>query len=138
MLDAITKTLIGFGIYAITVFVYTLIGYQTNLNIFNMKWDWKKWANGLVKYLLYGIEGVLMTICAYLLVVELPDWGINATNVEQISVNVIWALTASASVAMLAKCIRKWATNIGLTDDMILAIQKSSIENDNEIVLNLN
>ena len=138
MLDAITKTLIGFGVYAITVLVYTLIGYQTNLNIFNMKWNWKKWANGVVKYLLFGIEGVLMTICAYLLVVKLPDWGINASNVEQISVNVIWALTASASVAMLVKCIRKWATSIGLTDEMILAIQKSAIDNEGEIVLNLN
>lgn len=138
MLDAITKTLIGFGIYAITVLVYTLIGYQTNLNIFNMKWDWKKWANGLGKYLLFGLEGVLMTICAYLLVVQMPNWGINATNVEQISVNVIWTLTASASVAMLVKCIRKWATSIGLTDEMILAIQKSAIDNEGEIVLNLN
>lgn len=141
MLDAIQKTLIGFGIYAILVLVYTLIGYQTNLNIWAVKWDWKKWANGLVKYLLYGVEGVLMTMCAYLLVVKMPDWGIQASNVEQISVNVIWAITASASVAMLAKCIRKWATSIGLTDEMILQLQQSAIDNtddDHVIELNLN
>lgn len=140
MLEAIQKTLIGFGIYAILVFVYSLIGYQTNLNIWAMKWDWKKWLNGVVKYMLYGIEGVLMTLCAYLLTVKLPDWGINAQNVEQISVNVIWALTASASVLMLTKCVRKWATGLGLSDEMILAIQKSAIDNAEEhtIVLNLN
>lgn len=140
MLDAVQKTLIGFGIYAILVLVYTLIGYQTNLNIWAMRWDWKKWLNGVVKYLLYGVEGVLMTMCAYLLVVKMPDWGIQATNVEQISVNVIWAITASASVAMLSKCIRKWATSIGLTDEMILQLQQSAIDNaeDHTIVLNLN
>lgn len=140
MSDAITKTLIGFGIYAILVFVYTLIGYQTNLNIWAMKWDWKKWLNGVVKYTLYGVEGVLLTICAYLLVVKMPDWGIDAQNVEQISVNVIWAITISASVAMFTKCIRKWATGLGLSDEMILAIQQSAIDNAEEhtVVLNLN
>lgn len=138
MLEVINKTLIGFAIYAILVFVYTLISYQANLNIFEMKWDFKKWINGIVRYGLYGIEGVLITMCAYILIVKLPDWGINALNVEQISTNVIWGITASASVAMLSKCIAKWGALLGLTDEMITKLQQSAIDNQQSHTIELN
>lgn len=139
MFDIIKTALIDFGIYSLFVVIYTLVGAYQNINIWAMKWDWKLWLNGLVKYIVLGAAILGSAVGSYLLLAQANAQGIEITNANAIAPKVILGLVILGSGALLVKIIAKLATKIGVTDEQLKTLQTQAVNQDisKPLVLNL-
>lgn len=139
MIDIIKTALIDFSIYGLFVLIYTLVGAYQNINIWDMKWDWKLWLNGLVKYLTLGSIVLGSAVGSYLLLAQASAQGIEITNANAIAPKAIMVLVMLGSGAILVKIIAKLATRLGISEDTLKAIQTQAVNQDagKPMILNL-
>lgn len=142
MADIIKNTLLGLGIYAIFVLVYTLVSAYQNINIWSMKWDWKKFLNGLAKWLLLGVAVLATASGSFMLLNLAKENGIAIANADAIAPQVIVGVVILASAGILVKIIAKLSTTIGLTEEQLktlqqLYIEKAETEGQENIVVEL-
>jgi len=139
MWEVIITSLIDFAIYSWFVILYTVVGGYQNINIFGMKWDWKIWLNGLVKWLGLGFVVVGTATGASILISQASAQGVELSNVQAIAPRVIFGIMLLASAYVVAKIMKKLATTVGLTDEQLQKIQETSVNTDTDkpMVLNL-
>lgn len=130
MTNIILNALIDFAIFSGSVLLYTLVGAYQNIDIWKMKWNWKIWLNGLVKYLALGAVIVGLSAEVFLLLDRANAQNINIVNAQAIAPPVILAIVLLASAGMIAKTIAKLSTGLGLTDEQIKQIQALSYKTD--------
>lgn len=122
------QALVAFAIYAAVVLAYTLLGAWKNINIWQTKWSWKTWLNGVAQYAVLGVAVLTVLISAYLIVIVAPDWGVQLQNAEQVSTRVIFGIIAAGILGMLLKCVGKIAEITGTSKEVVQSLQKSAIE----------
>lgn len=139
MYEVIKSAVIDFGIYGLFVLIYTLVGAYQNINIWGNKFDWKRYANGLVKYLALGAALVATTFGAYILLDQATKQGIELVNAQALAPRVILGVVILASAGMLVKIVTKLGTTLGLTDEQLKALQTKSVNtpDDKPLVLNV-
>lgn len=139
MQEVIITALTDFALYSLFVLIYTLIGAYQNINIWGMTWDWKKYVNGLVKYLVLGASVVGSAVGAFLLLAQAEAQGVELVNVQAVAPRVIFGVVLVASAVMLGKIVTKLATALGVSDEKLKQIQEQSVNTnpDAPLVLNL-
>jgi hypothetical protein len=139
MWDVIITSLIDFAIYSWFVLLYAVVGGYQNTNVFGMKWDWKVWVNGIIKWAGLGFVVVGTATGASILISQATVQGIELTNVQAIAPRVIFGIMLLASGYMVAKIIAKLSTKVGLTDEQLKKIQETSVNTDADkpLILNL-
>ena len=130
MYDVIIKALTDFGIYGLFVLIYTLIGTYQNINVFGHTFDWKRYVNGLVKYLALGGALVATVVGSFILLDQAAKQGVDIVNAQAVAPRVIFGVVLLASAGMLAKIIAKLTTTFGLTDEQLKALQTKSVNTD--------
>ena len=140
MFEIIKTALIDFSIYGLFVLIYTLVGAYQNINIWGMKFEWKLWLNGIVKYMALGAAVLGSVIGSYLLIAQANAQGIELVNAQAIAPRVIFSTVLLGSAAILVKIIAKLATKIGVSDETLKYIQTQSVNTDTDkpLILNLN
>lgn len=126
MYEILTTALTDFALYSLFVLLYTLVGAYQNINIWGMKFDWKTYVNGLVKWLALGGVVVGSTVGAFLLLNQANAQGITIIDVQAIAPRVIFGVVIIASAVMLGKIITKLATALGVPAETLKAIQDAS------------
>lgn len=129
IIELTLQALVAFAIYAAVVVAYTLLGAYKNINIWQSKWDWKTWLNGLVKYTVLGVAVLTVMISSYAVVAMAPSWGVELQNAEQVAPRVVFGILAAGILGMLLKCVGKIAEITGTSKDTVEAIKKSAIDN---------
>ena len=139
MWEVIKTALIDFGLYSWFVLLYTVVGGYQNINIFGMKWDWKVWLNGLVKWAGLGFVVIGTATGASILLEQATSQGVELSNIQSIAPRVVFAVMLVGSAYMVAKIIAKLATSVGLTDEQLKKIQETSVNTDADkpMILNL-
>lgn len=132
------QALVAFAIYAAVVVAYTLLGAYKNINIWQTKWSWKTWANGLVRWAVLGASVLTVLISSYAIVKVAPSWGVELQNAEQVAPRVIFGIMAAGILGMLLKCVGKIAEITGTSKEVVEQLQKSAIENpDGPVILDV-
>lgn len=124
-----SQALVAFAIYAAVVLAYTLLGAWKNINIWQTKWSWRTWLNGIAQYAVLGVAVLTVLISAYSIVIVAPDWGVQLQNAEQVSTRVIFGIIAAGILGMLLKCVGKIAEITGTSKEVVQSLQKSAIDN---------
>lgn len=139
MWEVIRTALIDFGLYSWFVLLYTVVGGYQNINVFGMKWDWKLWLNGLVKWAGLGFVVIGTATGASILLEQATSQGVELSNIQSIAPRVVFAVMLVGSAYMVAKIIAKLATSVGLTDEQLKKIQETSVNTDADkpLVFNL-
>lgn len=132
MLNVLLTALTDFGIYSLFVVLYTVVGAYQNINVFEQKFDWRKYVNGLVKWLALGGVVVGLAVGTYLLIAQSAAQGVQLQNVEAIAPRVIFALMLLASGVIAGKTIAKLGIKVGLTEDQVKAIQDQAVNTDTD------
>lgn len=131
----------GLGIYAVFVLVYTLVSAYQNINIWNVKWEWKKFLNGLIRWLMLGFVVLATAVASFLLLNLAEANGIMIANAEAIAPSVIISIVVLGSAGMLVKIIAKLSTTLGLTEQQLHSLQEQYVKNaengDNNLVISL-
>lgn len=128
MLEVLITAIQDFALYSLFVLLYTLVGAYQNINIWGMKFDWKTYVNGLVKWLALGGVVVGTTVGAFLLIAQAERQGIDIVDVQAIAPRVILGVVILASAVMVGKIITKLATALGVPKESLEQIKKSSLE----------
>lgn len=126
MIEVLTTAIIDFGLYSLFVLIYTLVGAYQNINIWGMRFDWKLYVNGLVKWLVLGGAVVGSTVGAFLLLAQAEKQGIDLVDAETVAPRVIFGVVILASAVMLGKIIAKLATTLGVSEQALKQIQETA------------
>jgi len=131
------QAILAFGIYGALVVSYTLLGAWKNINIWQMRWDWKLWVGGLAKYLLLGAAVLVTMFSSYSTLYLMPQWGVEVPGAQQIGTKVIFGVIAAGIAAMLLKNIQKVAEIIGVPPETVAKLQEraTKIEPDEPLVI---
>lgn len=138
MREILSTALIDFGIYSLFVLLYTFVGAYQNINIWGMKWDWKTWLNGLVKWLALGGIIVGTALGVFLLLDQANRQGVDIVNAQAIAPRVIFSIMLLGSGYVAAKIIAKLATKLGISDEQLQKIMEQSVNTDPGKILVLN
>ena len=138
MQDVIITALTNFGLYSLFVLIYTLVGAYQNINVWGMSFDWKKYVNGLVRWLALGGAVVGSVVGSFLLLAQAEAQGIEIVNVQAIAPRVIFGTVLLASAVVLAKIVAKLATTLGVDEAMLKKIQEQSVNTDEDAPLVFN
>lgn len=128
MVEVLLIAIQDFALYSLFVLLYTLVGAYQNINIWGMKFDWKLYVNGLVKWLALGGVVVGSVVGAFLLLAQAKAQGIDLVDAQTIAPRVIFGTVVLASAVMLGKIIAKLATTLGVPADTLKQIQQLSNE----------
>lgn len=135
MTELIINAITALAIYGGFVVIYALLGAWSNINIWSMKWDWKIWLNGVVKYVVIGGSVLGTFVGTFLLLDQAPKWGVEITNLNAVSTKVLFALLALGSATMLAKIVQKLAGILGVSKEMLEKIQQQAVDNPDEVIV---
>jgi hypothetical protein len=138
MQNVIMTAIIDFGLYSLFVLIYTLVGAYQNINVWGMSFDWKRYVNGLVKWLALGGAVVGSVVGSFLLLAQAEAQGIELVNVQAVAPRVIFGTVLIASAIMLGKIITKLATTLGVDETMLKKIQEQSVNTDADKTLVFN
>lgn len=130
MLEILGTATVDFLLYSVLVVIYTLVGAYQNINIWGMTWDWQKYVNGLVKWLVLGGAVVGTAVASFLLLAQAEAQGIQIVDVQAVAPRVIFGVVLVASVAMLGKIVTKLSTTLGVSDEALKKIQETSLSTD--------
>lgn len=126
--NIIGQAVAAFALYGLTVVCYTLLGAWKNINIWQVRWDWKVWVNGIVKYMLLGGAFITLIVASYAVIAMAPAWGVELANVQAISSKVIFGVMALGIVAMIVKCITALTTVMGVDKEILKTVQEASVK----------
>lgn len=126
--NIILQATLAFGLYSLVTVVYTLLSAWKNINLWQMKWDWKVWANGIFKYLLLGASFIALIIASYAIIAWAPNWGVELTNVQAISSKVIFGVMALGIVAMITKCLSVLVSIVGVDKEVLNTLQETAVK----------
>lgn len=132
MLEILINTTIDFGLYSLLVLIYTLVGAYQNINIWQARWDWKKWINGFAKWLLLGFVLIGTTFASFLLIDQANKQGVELINAQAVAPRVILGVILLASATLIAKIISKLAITVGVSAEQLRIIQEKSVNIDPE------
>lgn len=127
-MEVLQQCTIDLGIYGLFVLIYTLIGAYQNINLWGMKWDWKKWLDGLFHYALLGFITLGTVFGAHMLLSEAQAQGVVLVDADAVSPKVITTVIIIACATMLGKIVKKLGTTFGLTDDQMKSLQQEAVE----------
>lgn len=127
-MDILQQCAIDLGIYGLFVIIYTLVGAYQNISLWGMKWDWKKWADGLFHYVLLGVITLGTVFGAHLLLAEAEAQGVILVDSDAVSPKVITTVIIISCATMLGKIVKKLSTTFGLTEKQLQDLQKEAIE----------
>ena len=127
-MEILQQCTIDLAIYGLFVLIYTLIGAYQNINLWNMNWDWKKWANGLFRYLALGAAVLGTAYGGHLLLREAEVQGVVLVDSAALSPKVVTTILLVACATMLGKIIKKLSTTFGLTEEQLSSLQQEAIE----------
>lgn len=128
--NIILQATMAFGLYSLVTVVYTLLSAWKNINMWQMKWDWRIWANGIFKYLLLGGSFIALIIASYALIAWAPNWGVELTNVQTISSKVIFGVMALGIVAMITKCLSVLTSIVGVDKNVLQTLQETAVKTE--------
>lgn len=113
----LTSILILLASYSALSLTSTIVGARKNKKISDMSWDWKVWLSGATNYALYGVVALVIAgaIWAILYVAGLNDTDIAGMDIKT---TVVLPLLA-ANVGMVGSLSKKWATMIGVSQEVI-------------------
>lgn len=140
MYEVIKSAVIDLGIYSLFALIYASIGAYQNINIWGQDFDWKKYLNGLVKYLALGVALVATVVGAYILLDQSAKQGVELVNAQAIAPRVILGVVLLASAGLLVKIVKKIGTTFGLSDEQLKTLQEQSVntESDKPLILDIN
>lgn len=133
--NILIQATIAFGLYSLVTIVYTLLSAWKNINIWKMQWDWKIWANGIVKYLLLGGSFIALLVVSYAVIALAPTWGVEISNLDAISSRVLFGVLALAIVAMIVKCVTVLTSIVGIDKEVLATLQETSVNTDSKQIL---
>ena len=128
--NIIVQAILAFSLYSLVTVVYTLLSAWKNINLWQMKWDWRIWANGIFKYLLLGGSFIALIIASYAIIAWAPNWGVELTNVQAISSKVIFGVMALGIVAMITKCLSVLVSIVGVDKDVLNTLQEAAVKTE--------
>lgn len=129
IIDLTLKALVAFAIYAIVVLAYTGLGAYKNINIWQVKFDWRLYANGVAKWGVLGFSVLAVLLSAYGVIALAPSWGIELANAQQVAPPVIFGLIVAGIFGMLLKCVGKIAEITGTSKETLEALQTAALKN---------
>ena len=138
MQNVIITALTNFGLYSLFVLIYTLVGAYQNINVWGMSFDWRKYVNGLVRWLALGGAVVGSVVGSFLLLSQAEAQGIEIVNVQAVAPRVIFGTVLLASAVVLGKIVAKLATTLGVDEATLKKIQEQSVNTDEDAPLVFN
>jgi len=82
-------------LYVVIVLANTITGMHYNINVKELKLDWNKLGNGILKALVIGFGTILGTIPIVMLPHILKDLGIQIESINEISVLIVFTIIAT-------------------------------------------
>lgn len=127
-MEVLQQCTIDLGVYGLFVLIYTLIGAYQNINLWGMKWDWRKWLDGLFHYALLGVITLGTVFGAHMLLSEAQAQGVVLVDAEAVSPKVITTVIIVACTTMLGKIVKKLSTTFGLSEEQLQQLQAQAVE----------
>ncbi len=94
MFDTLAIILELMVLFAIIVIANIITGTYNNVNVKNLKFDWSKLLNGLIKAVVIGFGTILGTIPIAMLPHLVNDLGIQIEYINEISVAIVFSIIA--------------------------------------------
>lgn len=132
--ELILQSLLALGLYGLFVLVFTLLGAYSNINIWNMKWDWRKWVNGLAKWLIIGFSVLATVVGVSVLATQAKQWGVEIPQAQAVSAKAIFAVLVAGCLVMVAKIMQKLAAIFGVSPEQLKTIQEKAVVSGDEAV----
>lgn len=130
MTQILLTALIDFGIYTLFAVIHTLVGARQNINLFDQKWEWKKWASGLVNWLTLGASIIGTAAGVFLLIDQAKAQNVVLTNIDAIAPQALFAILLLASAGLVVKIYKKLTIAVGLTEEQLKKIQETAVNTE--------